>query len=163
MFRIKGIFAQFLQHSWAVSLNQRCRLTNPICSISFGKLLPWNQHHWLLCFIGIKHGFSCINIRRSRGRYWKPRPEAAVFNTSQGTWRMLMHWKTMFDRYYCIKTENICYISHYFLHYFVLPFHRCLANAISNFYGLCLFKGRTVHMSWRQQIFGPGTSILKVA
>ena len=51
------------------------------------------------CTIGIKHGFSCINA------------EAAVFNTSQGTWRMLMHWKTMFDRYYCIKTENICYIS----------------------------------------------------
>ena len=25
----------------------------------------------------------------------------------------------MFDRYYCIKTENICYISRYFLHYFV--------------------------------------------
>ena len=52
-------------------------------------------------------------------------------NTSQGTWRMLMHWKTMFNRYYCIKTENICYISRYFLHYFVSPFHRCLTNAIS--------------------------------
>ena len=39
----------------------------------------------------------------------------------------------MFDRYYCIKTENICYIS-CFLHYFVLPFHRCLKNAISTDY-----------------------------
>ena len=38
--------------------------------------------------------------------------------------------KTMFDRY-CIKTENICYISRYFLHDFVSPLHRCLANAIS--------------------------------
>ena len=100
--------------------------------------------------IGIKHGFSCINIRqvprevlkteaegtfaRPRGRCWKPRPKAAVFNISQGTWRMLMHWKTMLDRYYCIKTENICYISCYFLHYFVSPFHRCLANAISTNY-----------------------------
>ena len=37
----------------------------------------------------------------------------------------------MFDRYYCINTEDICYISRYFLHYFVSPFHRCLANAIS--------------------------------
>ena len=55
----------------------------------------------------------------------------AVFNTSLGTWRMLMHSKAMFDRYYCIKTENICYISRYFLHYFVSPFHRCLSNAIS--------------------------------
>ena len=24
--------------------------------------------------------------------------------------------KNIFDRYYCIKTENICYISRYFLH-----------------------------------------------
>ena len=84
--------------------------------------------------IGIKHGFSCITFARSRGRYWKPRPEAAVFNTSLGTWRMFMHWKTMFDRYCCIKTENICYISRYFLHYFVSPFHQCLANTISTDY-----------------------------
>ena len=40
----------------------------------------------------------------------------------------------MFDRYYCIKTENICYILHYFLHYFVSPFHRCLAKAVSTDY-----------------------------
>ena len=37
----------------------------------------------------------------------------------------------MFDRYDCIKAENICYILRYFLHHFVSPFHRCLANAIS--------------------------------
>ena len=37
----------------------------------------------------------------------------------------------MFDRYYCIKTEHIYYISSYFLHYFVTPFHWCLANVIS--------------------------------
>ena len=30
-----------------------------------------------------------------------------------------------------LKTENIYYISRYFLHYFVSPFHRCRANAIS--------------------------------
>ena len=29
----------------------------------------------------------------------------------------------MFDRFYCIKTENICYFLCYFLHYFVSPFH----------------------------------------
>ena len=51
-----------------------------------------------------------------------------------GTWRVLMHWKIMFDRYYCIKTENICYFSRYFLHFFVSPFHRCRANAISTDY-----------------------------
>ena len=75
--------------------------------------------------------FHALTFARSRGRCWKLRPEAAVFNTSLGTWRMLMHWKTMFDHYYCIKTENICYISRYFLHCFVLPFHWCLSNAIS--------------------------------
>ena len=70
--------------------------------------------------------FLVLKFARSRGRCWNPK--AAVFNTSQGTWRMLMHWKNMFDRYYCIKTENICYISRYFL---FSPFHWCLANAIS--------------------------------
>ena len=40
----------------------------------------------------------------------------------------------MFDRYYCIKTENICYISRYFLHYFVSPFYWYLANVISTDY-----------------------------
>ena len=48
--------------------------------------------------------FLCINIRQVRGRCWK----------TEGTWRMLMHWKTMFNRYYCLKTENICYMSRYF-------------------------------------------------
>ena len=79
--------------------------------------------------VGIKHGFSCINISQVPWEVFKT--EAS---TSQGTWRMLMHWKTMFDCYYCIKIENICYISHYFLHYFVSLFHRCLANVISTDY-----------------------------
>ena len=78
--------------------------------------------------------FHTLTFARSRGRCWKPGPKAAVFNTSQGSWRMLMHWKTMFDRYYCLKTENICYISSYFLHYFITSFHRCLANVISTDY-----------------------------
>ena len=91
------------------------------------------------CFIwaplqGSNMVFHALTFARSSGRCWKPRPRATVFNTSQGTWRMLMHWKTMFDCYYCIKTENICYISSYFLHYIVSPFHWCLANAISTDY-----------------------------
>ena len=78
----------------------------------------------------IKHdGYSCINIRQVTREVLKT--EAGGL---PGIWRMLMHWKTMTDRYYCIKTENICYIAHYFLHYFVSPFHRCLANAISTDY-----------------------------
>ena len=35
--------------------------------------------------------FNALTFARSIGRCWKPRPEAAVFNTSQGTWRMWMH------------------------------------------------------------------------
>ena len=85
-------------------------------------------------FLGSNMIFHALTFARSCGRCWKLRPKAAVFNTSHGTRRMLMHWKTMFDRYYCIKTANICYISRYFLHYFVSPFHRCLANAISTDY-----------------------------
>ena len=76
--------------------------------------------------------FQPLTFARSRGRCWKPRPKAVIFNTSQRTWRMLMHWKTMFDHYYCIKTENISYISP--LHYFVSPFHRCLVTVISTDY-----------------------------
>ena len=119
------------------------------CGITFD---PW------LYNIGI-HGFSCISIRQVTREVLKT--EASVFNTSLGTWRMLTHWKIMFDRYYCIKTENICSISRYFLHYFVPPFHRCLANAI--FHGLCSFWCRALHISWRQQFCGPGTNILKVS
>ena len=89
--------------------------------------------------------FQALTVDRSRGRCWKPRPEAAVFNTSLGTWRMLIHCKTMFDRYYCIKTENICYISRYFLHYFVSPSHRCLANAIYTDYARSRIGQYTSH------------------
>ena len=84
--------------------------------------------------IGSNMVFHALTFARSRGRCWKPRPPAAVFNTSLGTWRMLMHWKPMFDCYFCMNTENICYISRYFLHSFVSPFHRYLANAICTDY-----------------------------
>ena len=84
--------------------------------------------------VGIRHVLFALTFSRFEGRCWKPRPDALVFNTSQGSWRMLMQWNPMFDRYYCIKTENICYISRYFLYFFVSPFHRCLRNAISTDY-----------------------------
>ena len=117
--------------------NIRCPFTESLdtleypCQIVRNRWLIWNVSIRTCYNIGIKMIFHALTFARSRGRCWKPRPEAAVFNTSQGTWRMLMHWKTMIDRYYCIKTENICYISRYFSLYFVSPFYRCLTNAIS--------------------------------
>ena len=41
--------------------------------------------------IGIKHGFSCINIRQVPWEVLKTKAEGRVFHLSQGTWRMLMH------------------------------------------------------------------------
>ena len=77
-------------------------------------------------YIGIKHDFSCINIRQV--------PSASVFNTSQGTWRIFMHWKTMFDRYYCIKTQPLLHFALFLALFLVSPFHRCLSNVISTDY-----------------------------
>ena len=37
--------------------------------------------------------FQCINIHQVPWEVLKPRPLAAVFNTSQGTWQMLMYEK----------------------------------------------------------------------
>ena len=88
-----------------------------------------------LCFnIGIKHGFSCINIlqvprevlKTEAGRDFQylPRDLANVYALKNHDIQSLL----------CIATENICNTSRYFLHYFVLHFHRCLANAISTDY-----------------------------
>ena len=38
--------------------------------------------------------FQCINIRQVPWEVLKPRLSGSVFNTSHGTWRMLMHEKT---------------------------------------------------------------------
>ena len=81
--------------------------------------------------IGIKHVFSCINIRQvprevlkteaeGRGFQHLPRDLANVNALKNHVRSLLLH-----------KNESICYISRYFLHYFVSPFHRYLANAIS--------------------------------
>ena len=37
--------------------------------------------------------FNALTFARSIGRCWKLRPSALVFNTSNGTWRMLMYEK----------------------------------------------------------------------
>ena len=67
--------------------------------------------------------FQCINIcqvpwevlkTEAEGRGFQHLPRdlanvnasASVFNTSHGTWQMLMPQKTMFDRYYSIKSKT---------------------------------------------------------
>ena len=87
--------------------------------------------HLRSLYIGIKHGFSCINIRQvprevlktkagGSGFQHLPRDLANVNALKNHVRSLLLH-----------KSENNCYISRYFLHYFVLLFHWCLANAIS--------------------------------
>ena len=84
-------------------------------------------------YIGIKHVFSCINIRQVPWEVLKT--EASGFGFQHLPRDLAnVHWKTMFDRYYCIKIANICYILRYILHYFVSRFHWCLANLISTNY-----------------------------
>ena len=96
-----------------------------------------------LNIIGIKHGFSCINIRQVPWDVLKTEAEGRGFQHLPRDLANLMHWKTMFDRYYCIKIENICNILRYILHYFVSPFHRCRANAISTYYA-CSMAGQYI-------------------
>ena len=65
----------------------------------------YDQLHYCIYTKGIKHGFSCMNICQVPREVLKPR---------SATWRMSMHRKYIFSRYYCIKTVNVCYISRYF-------------------------------------------------
>ena len=58
-----------------------------------------------------------------RGFQHLPRDLANVNALKNHVWSLLLH-----------KSENICYISHYFLHYIVSPFLWCLAKVISTNY-----------------------------
>ena len=86
---------------------------------------------FLSVYIGIKHDLSCINIRQVPWEVLKTEAEGRGF---QHLLRGLANVNALKNHvrslFYCIKTENISFISRYFLHYFVSPFHRCLANAI---------------------------------
>ena len=84
--------------------------------------------------IGIKHGFSCISMTQVPWEVLKTEAEGRGFQHLPRDLANVNALKTMFDRYYCIKTENISSTSRYFLHYFVSPFHGCLANVISTDY-----------------------------
>ena len=85
--------------------------------------------------IGIKHVFSCINIRQvpwemlkteagGRGFQHLPRDLANV-NALKNHVRSLLLRKNL---------KHLLHIALFLLHYFVSPFHRCRANAISTEY-----------------------------
>ena len=117
----------------------------------------WRNVHNIV----IKHGFSCINIRQvpwevlkteaeGRGFQHLPRDLANVNALKNHVWSLLLH-------------KNWKYLLHFalFLALFCFAFSLMLRECY--FHGLCSFWGRAVHISWRQQFCGPGTSILKVA
>ena len=57
--------------------------------------------------IGIKHDFPFINMRKVPREALKTEGDALGFQPSQGTLRMFMNDKIMFDRYYCINSTYI--------------------------------------------------------
>ena len=85
--------------------------------------------------IGIENGFPCINIRQvprellkteagGRGFQHLPR-DLANINAMKNHVRSLLLHK---------KWKHLLHIALFLLHYFVSPFHRCRANAISTDY-----------------------------
>ena len=76
---------------------QNSARNNTKCSKYFQFLCNNNDRTWF---------FNALTFARSRGRCWKPRPSTSVFNISHGTWRMLMHEKTMFDPYNIMLYET---------------------------------------------------------
>ena len=122
-------------HVWS---STKLRILSPsfIEQYLVGPHIEWlllSQYRYRTCF------FHTLTFARSRGRCWKPRPKAAVFNTSQGTWWMLMHWKTMFDRYYCIK--NYKHLLHFTLFLVLFCFAFLPMSRERNFHRLFSFYG----------------------
>ena len=90
---------------------------------------------WQFINIGIKHGFSWLNIRQVPWEVLKTEAKGHGFQhllrdlvnvnaLKNHVWSLLLHKKLQ-----TFATFHIC-----FLHYFVLPFHRCLVKVISMSY-----------------------------
>ena len=88
----------------------------------------------LCSIIRIKHGFSCIKIRQIPWEVLKTEAEGRGFQHLPRDMANVNAFKNHVRSLLLHKTENICYLSRYFLHYFVSPFHKCLANLISTDY-----------------------------
>ena len=85
--------------------------------------------------IGIKHGFSCIKIRQVPWEVLKTEAEGRGFQHLQ---RDLANVNALENhvRSHLLhkKLQTIATFRVIFLHYFVSPFHRRLANVISTDY-----------------------------
>ena len=57
--------------------------------------------------------FSCINIRQVPREVLKTETGGRDFQLLRRDLANVNALKTIFSRYYCIKTGNICYISRY--------------------------------------------------
>ena len=57
---------------------------------------------------GTKHDFPFINIHKVPREVLKTEGIALGFQPSQGSLRLLMNYKIMFDRYYCINSAKHC-------------------------------------------------------
>ena len=121
-------------------------------------ILKFKQVHFI---IGIKHGFSCINIRQvpwevlkteaeGRGFQHLPRDLAIVNASKNHVQSLLLH-------------KNWKHLLHFALFLALFCFAFSPMSRERYFHGLCSSQGRAVHISWRQQFCGPGTSVLKVA
>ena len=89
--------------------------------------------------IGIKHGFSCINIRQVPWDVLKTEAEGRGFQHLPRDLANVNALKTMFDRYYCIKTENICYERTFRVISCTILFRLFTMSRERNFHGLCSF------------------------
>ena len=81
--------------------------------------------------VGIKHDFLCINICWAPREVLKPEHERQGFQHLPRAQQMLMYQKSMFDRYYCIKT--LCFLP---LSLFFFPFFFSFTDDDVRFYYL---------------------------
>ena len=128
-----GVFSIYSKWWWPVKLQFDADLIGNLVVISVKCVYLPDIINWYRCNnIGIKHGYSCINIRqvpwkvlktKAKGRSFQhfPRDLANVNALKNHVWSLLLHknWKLLL------------HFAFFLLHYLVLPFHWCLANAIS--------------------------------
>ena len=84
---------------------QNSARNNVKCSKCFSFLCNNSDRTWF---------FNALTFARSLRRCWKPRPSASVFNTSHGTWRILMHEKPCLIPIINVSTYHLLVSVNYF-------------------------------------------------